>query len=139
MFNYAVKLLAGRDYSTARLKEKLAARFGEVPDEIIQLLVDKRYLSDRRFAENYAARHRDRGIMVLREELLARGIARELTEEIVSATDWPSLRSALAAKMVDWNLRPPLQPRDAARLFRALARLGYEEDSIREEIEQLHE
>jgi len=36
-------------------------------------------------------------------------------------------------------LRPPLQPRDAGRLFRALLRLGYDEDAIREELEQLEQ
>jgi len=38
--------------------------------------------------------------------------------------------------MNDWKLRAPLQSRDAARLYRALVRLGYDEDAIREEIEQ---
>ena len=52
---------------------------------------------------------------------------------------WPSLREALAAKMKGWKLRAPLQLRDAARLFRALQRLGYEEDAIREEIENIND
>ena len=75
----------------------------------------------------------------MREELEAQGIEPALREEILEATDWPSLRGALTGKMVDWNLHPPLNSRDAARLFRVLARLGYEEEAIREEIEQLHE
>ena len=75
----------------------------------------------------------------VRQELIARGIPAAVAGEILSATDWPSLREALTAKMKDWNLRAPLQSRDAARLFRALLRLGYDESAIREEIEQLHE
>jgi hypothetical protein len=59
-------------------------------------------------------------------------------EEILSRTAWPSLREALTDKMNDWKLRAPLQSRDAARLFRVLSRLGYDEDAIREEIEQLN-
>ena len=139
IFNHAVKLLAGRDYSVAKLREKLEARHGEVPESVIQQLIAKKFLNDRRFAENFVASRRNRGTARLREELLARGISAELVDEILSGTDWPSLRDALAAKMVGWKLRVPLQPRDAARLFRALARLGYEEDAIREEIDLLHE
>ena len=48
-----------------------------------------------------------------------------------------SLQEALEARMMDWGLRTPIQLRDAARLFRALARLGYDGDAIGEEIERL--
>jgi SOS response regulatory protein OraA/RecX len=138
IFKHAVKLLAGRDYTVAKLREKLEAKHGEVPESVIQQLIAKKFLNDRRFAENFVSNRKNRGTARLREELLARGITEELVKEILSGTDWPSLRDALAAKMVGWKLRVPLQPRDAARLFRALARLGYEEDAIREEIDQLH-
>jgi hypothetical protein len=37
------------------------------------------------------------------------------------------------------RLRAPLEKREAARLFRLLSRMGYPEDDIREELEQLHE
>jgi SOS response regulatory protein OraA/RecX len=139
IFIYAVKLLAARDYSVAGLREKLAARYDDVPDTVIQQLIAKRFLNDRRYTENYVARRKERGVIQVREELAAHGIAAELAEEILKSIDWPSLHEALTAKMVDWHLRPPLQTRHAARLFRALARLGYEEDAIREELEQLHE
>lgn len=137
IYTYALKLLRARDYSVARLRQKLELKFGVVPAEVFELLTGKNFLNDRRFAQNYVARRKDRGAMLLREELQARGIASELVDEIVAAEDWPSLRNALTAKMTDWKLRPPLQPRDAARLFRALHRLGYEEDAIREEIQQV--
>jgi SOS response regulatory protein OraA/RecX len=139
IFIHAVKLLAGRDYSIAGLREKLAARYEDVPDMVIEQLIAKRFLNDRRYTENYVARRKNRGITQVREELASRGIAPELADEILNSTGWPSLHDALTAKMLDWHLRPPLQTREAARLFRALARLGYEEDAIREELEQLHE
>ena len=72
----------------------------------------------------------------LREDLIARGVAVEIIDETLSQVDSPSLREAMVAKMKDWKLRTPLQPRDAARLFRALLRLGYDEDAIREVIEE---
>jgi SOS response regulatory protein OraA/RecX len=136
---YALKLLRGHDYTVAMLREKLAARFGYVPRQVLDQLIDSKFLNDRRFAENYVARRKDRGARTLREELVVRGVAASLTDEILSQTEWPSLQEALAAKMDGWKLRTPLQSRDAARLFRAMLRLGYDEDAIREEIEQLHE
>jgi SOS response regulatory protein OraA/RecX len=139
IYNHAIKLLRGRDYTVSELCEKLEAKFGTVPPQVIEQLLQKKLLDDRRFAENYVAKRRNRGAQRVREELATRGLAAELVDEIVSRTDWPSLKEALAAKMNVWALRGPLQPRDAARLFRALVRLGYDEETIREEIEQLRE
>jgi len=137
IYTYALKLLKGRDYSVATLREKLEKKFGSAPESVMDQLAKKNFLNDRRFAENYVARRKNRGAAFVREELLARGISAELTDAAISRAEWPSLRSALNARMEDWKLRAPLQPRDAARLFRALQRLGHDEDAIREEIETL--
>jgi len=139
VFLYAVKMLARRDYSIARLREKLASKFGAFPDDVIDQLISNRFLDDRRYAENYVAGRRKRGAASLRRDLLARGISENITNDVLSSLEWPSLHEAAAARMVDWNLHAPLRPYDAARLFNALVRLGYEEDAVREEIEQLHE
>jgi SOS response regulatory protein OraA/RecX len=137
IYLYALKLLRGRDHSVAGLRQKLQAKFDSVPDELIQQLLSKNYLNDRRFAENYVAARKHRGRLALHDELVARGVELELVERTLSNAGWPSLHDALAARMKDLNLRAPLQLRDATRLFRALLRLGYDEDAIREEIEQL--
>ena len=139
VYAHALKLLRARDSTIFKLREKLEAKFGSAPQEVIDQLVERKFLNDRRFAENYVEKRKNRGMPLLREELLARGVSAPLADEILSQTDWPSLKDALTAKMNAWKLRVPLQSRDAARLFRALLRLGYDEDSIREEIGQLHE
>jgi SOS response regulatory protein OraA/RecX len=139
IYSYALKLLKNRDYTVSGLSEKLEAKFGEAPQSVIQQLLQKRFLNDRRFAENYVAKRKQCGVPQLREELSARGVPSELAEEVLVSIDWPSLHDAVTAKMNDWKLRPPLHLRDAARLFRALVRLGYDEDAIREEIEKLEQ
>ncbi len=139
IYSYALKLLRARDYTVAGLCEKLEAKFGAAPPEIIERLLQKKFLNDRRFAQNYTLRRTHHGASQLREELAARGVPAEVTEEILAETDWPSLHEAVAARMKSWKLHPPLKPRDVARLFRALIRLGYDEDTIREEIERLNE
>jgi SOS response regulatory protein OraA/RecX len=139
IYLYALKLLKARDYSIAALRQKLEAKFGSAPPEVIDDLIAKKFLNDRRFAQNYIERHKDRGSRVVREDLVKKGIEEPLIDEILARADWPSLKEALADKMNHWHLQAPLQSRDAARLFRSLSRLGYDEDAIREEIEQLHE
>jgi len=139
IYIYALKLLKKRDHTISELRKKLEANFQTIPAGLIDQLTKKNFLNDRRVAENYVHKRRDRGPRVLRDELIARGVAEELVDEILARADWPSLREALTAKMNDWKLRAPLQSRDAARLFRALLRLGYDEDAIREEIQQKNE
>jgi SOS response regulatory protein OraA/RecX len=139
IYIYALKLLKKRDHTTSELRKKLEANFQAIPAGLIDQLTKKNFLNDWRVAENYVHKRRDRGPRVLRDELIARGVAEELVDEILARADWPSLREALTAKMNDWKLQAPFQSRDAARLFRALLRLGYDEDAIREEIEQKNE
>ena len=136
IYLYALKLLRKRDYTVSDLRKKIESKFERIPNGLIDQLTRKSFLNDRRFAENYIAKRKHLGRAALREGLLTSGVAPNLADEILSGSDWPSLREALAAKMNDWKLCAPLQSRDAARLFRALLRLGYDEDAIREEIEQ---
>ena len=96
------------------------------------------YPLPRRFAQNFIAKKSRFTVEYLREELLERGVDGGIVSEELAEAERPSLRDALNATMNDWKLQAPLHPRDAARLFRALNRLGYQEDAIREELEQLH-
>ena len=137
IYTHALKLLRMRDYTIAELRKKLETKFGSVPQPILDTLIQKKFLNDRRFAENYVSRRKERGVSLLHEELIRKGVEPAVADEILSNAEFPSLKQAMADKMNGWKLRVPLQSRDAARLFRALVRLGYDEDAIREEIEQL--
>jgi regulatory protein len=139
IYHHALKLLRRRDYTEKQLREKLADKFEDVPSEVFSLLRAKRFLDDRRYAENFVAKHTDTHPARVRELLDAAGVPRETIDLALSTVNWPSLRDVLKAKMLDWRFAPPLERRDVARLFRALSRLGYSEDELREELEQLHE
>ena len=139
IYHRALKLLRRRDYTIRQLRERLAEKSGEVPQETIETLLKKRFLDDGRFAFNLAAKRRDSHPSLVREELAQAGVSTEIIDRAIADRDWPSLQDVLRAKMIDWNLHAPIHRRQAARLFRALARLGYSEDEIREELEQLHE
>jgi len=139
IYHHALKLLRRKDYTQKQLREKLEEKFGAVPDDITRQLLAKRYLNDQRYADNFAARHSDSHPDWVREALQEAGVDRAIIELTVASCDWPSLREVLKAKMLVRQLRPPLERRDVFRLFRLLRRLGFPEDDIREELEQLHE
>src|ERR1051326_9555229 len=101
-YRYALKLLKKRDYTVPKLSEKLQSECGETPPEVIQQLLQKNFLNDRRFAENHVRRKKHCGPLQLREELSARGVPSQIAEEILSGLEWPSLHEALKAKMDDW-------------------------------------
>lgn len=139
IYHQALKLLRRRDYTVFQLREKLSHKFGEIPQQTIDDLLKKRFLDDGRFAANFIRKRSDCHASLVREELFRAGVSGEIIDQAVAMKDWPSLQEVLRAKMVDWKLQAPLDRREAARLFRALARLGYSEDEIREELEPLHE
>jgi regulatory protein len=139
VYHYAIRLLARRDLTALQVRDKLSAKFGAISERVIEELISENFLNDQRFAENYIARRPNRGPLRLRQELIARGITPNLADVVLQNAPLPSLQDAVKAKMLVWHLRAPLQRRDAARLFRALVRLGYEEEAVRGEIEQLHE
>jgi len=139
IYHHALKLLRRRDYTISQLRQKMEAKFGVVPHEVLETLLEHRYLDDVRYAANVVARRRHSHPSSVGEELASAGISREVIEAALSKGDWLSLPDVLRAKMRSWNLHAPIHNREASRLFRALARLGFPEDEIREELERIHE
>jgi SOS response regulatory protein OraA/RecX len=84
-------------------------------------------------------KRRDSHPSLVRDELLNSGVSPEIVEQALSVNDWPSLQHVVRAKLIDWKLQAPIHRKEANRLYRTLARLGYPEEEIREELEQLHE
>jgi regulatory protein len=81
---YALRLLARRAMSRARLREKLRARFGEeVVEEVLRRLEALGYLDDRAFAETFVAVRGRYGPLKLRNLLRAQGVAEEVVEAVL--------------------------------------------------------
>jgi regulatory protein len=88
LFEYAVKCLGARAYSTGDLKSKLRMRAANPPDAdgIIDRLKDIGYLNDQRFAEGYAtARVENEGFGRMRvlTDLRARRVSGDLADQAV--------------------------------------------------------
>lgn len=87
-WQYALRLLAARDYTSARLKEKLRSReFSESDlNEAVARLEAENWVSDRRYAERFAESALASGRYVgprLRMELRRRGIPDDLVSEVI--------------------------------------------------------
>lgn len=87
-YQYALKLLAARDYTTLKLMEKLRAR--ECPDaaaeSVVTRLAMEGWINDRRFAERFAesalSTQRFFGPR-LKLEMRRRGISADLIDEVL--------------------------------------------------------
>lgn len=82
---YALRLLAGRALTRARLREKLLDRFpqGEVEAALARLEA-LGYLDDRAFAEAFVAGRLKYGPRKLRHLLRAQGVPEAVVEEVLS-------------------------------------------------------
>lgn len=94
---YAYRLLAARDYSTRDLEFKLIRRLTKIAakvgifeaerlvSEILVELVEKNFLNDLRFTENYVSnRIQSKGIKRIQLELVKKGIKKELIAKVLS-------------------------------------------------------
>ena len=90
-------LLARRDYTSARLREKLlAAGFEEeIVSEAMDSLVKAHYLDDERYARNFIAAHwEDRSRLRIRMDLEERGVPSETLSEVLRE-ETSSVRAAM--------------------------------------------
>lgn len=138
---FALKLLARREHSTFELRQKLERRFGDTPestfDAIEEFLRARRYLDDARYAHHVAESGRHRGRLWLEAKLKGAGVDDAVRARVLDTIRWPTLDEAIEQHMTRMKLGPPLGTNDAVRLSRALARLGYDIDDIRLELERL--
>lgn len=131
---YAFRLLAARDYTSAGLREKLRAReFAEADlDSAVAGLEDEGWICDRRFAERFAESALASGRFLgsrLRQELRRRGVADDLVSEVIGATakefDEVEQARALIEKRFPRFSSAAADDREKRRLFGYLQRRGF--------------
>ena len=125
----ALRLLARREHSRAELARKLGAHAESVAvlDAILRQLIEKRQLSDERYAE--ARIHwlsRKYGAARIRQDLKAHGVAAPVADRVSSAGDLEKARAILARKY-----RTPATTREEkARRARFLQARGFSLDVV---------
>jgi len=135
-FEFAVSLLARRDYSTHELKKKLGERgYTEHACEVVvDDLESTGKVNNERYGQNvvaYRAR-RGHGPARIRGELQKSGLARSDIEEAVKGEDAPDfLALARATRARKFGPDIPKDRRERARQARFLQYRGFSTDHIR--------
>jgi regulatory protein len=147
LISWAYRYLSYRSRTEKEMREyllKKAHTYGfssELVDEVITLLKEEQYLDDRAFiAEFVRARSssKPKGVFVLRQELLHKGISQILLDEYFESHILPELDLAQKALQKIWyrlkSLEPLLRRKRAGDFLR---RRGFTYDAIQETIEEL--
>lgn len=138
LYEHAVTLLARKDYSNGEMRRVLHAMTDDGMDVevVLQLLREYGYLNDQRIAENMLSRflRKQYGPVRIRLELRLRGIAREITESVISGCDRDWFRMAAESRIKKFGESLPTEPKEKARQMRFLQSRGFTMDMITEAI-----
>jgi len=141
LWAYALKVLAGRAYSSGELREKLrrrALREGDV-DDVLRRLKDYGYLNDQRFAEGFAHARlanekfgKTRVIQDLRHRRVAPALAEKTVQKIYQDVDESALIEDWIRRKYRTAQREGLfqQDKDLAAAYRRLLRAGFRTGEI---------
>ena len=137
LYGYAVEALARRMRTVAELKRMMRARVEDAESEygqtlielVIRRLKDQGYLNDSQYASSFSSLRRDNqkfGRMRVITDLKAKGVHGEVIEKAIEAVyedvnEEKQAREYLRKK----RLEKPKDQKQAARIFRQLARAGF--------------
>jgi regulatory protein len=139
-WDYAVSLLARRDYSSMELKKKLADRgYSEHALEVVvDDMVSMNKVDDERYGQNvvaYRAR-RGHGPARIRHELKRSGLGRAAIDEAVKGEEAPDFGAlARATRARKFGPEIPVDRKERARQARFLQYRGFSTDHIRAALE----
>jgi len=142
LYGYAVEALARRMRTVAELKRMMRARVEDAESEygqtlielVIRRLKDQGYLNDSQYASSFSSLRRDNqkfGRMRVITDLKAKGVHGEVIEKAIEAVyedvnEEKQAREYLRKK----RLEKPKDQKQAARIFRQLARAGFGSKTI---------
>lgn len=136
LYEHAVTLLSRKDYSNGEMRRTLHAMTDDGMDVevVLQRLREYGYLNDRRIAENMLSRflRKQYGPVRIRLELRQRGIAREITESVISGSDTDWFQMAAESRSKKFGDSLPSEPKERARQMRFLQSRGFTMDMITE-------
>lgn len=141
--NRALYLLGERDMCLAELTKKLTKTYGEeVASEAAGYVKDLGYINDERYAPKlaeYLIKRKKYGRRRAKQEMLHKGLDRELVEEALSNIPEDEISEGLADLIERKYANKLADYKDRQKVIAALARRGYSFDEIRQAIEQLLE
>lgn len=131
----AVHLLGRREHSASELKRKLRQKgfAAEAIDEVLELLAERGWQSDQRFAESHIRQRIESGYgpLKIRFDLQQKGIASAMIEELMAAqeTDWTELARQRYERR--FGEAPAEDEKERARRLRHLYQRGFLPEQVR--------
>jgi regulatory protein len=137
LYEYAVGALARRMRTVAELKRMMRARVEDAESEygqtlvelVIRRLKDQGYLNDSQYAASYSSLRRDNqryGRMRVITDLKAKGVHGEVIAKAVDAAfDGVNEEKQAREYLRKKRMEKPKDQKQAARIFRQLARAGF--------------
>ncbi len=134
----AVKLLAGREHSTAELQYKLGRRgySEDVIDQALQWCREHGLQSDTRYAQAYARQRAGRlyGPLIIQAELRQKGVADELIEDAITGLNNQWLDGAL--RFLGKRRDDLSDYKQRGKAYQALCRKGFSSDLAKRALEE---
>lgn len=134
LYDYAITLLAKKDYSSrslSRLLSKLTKK-EEYVDQVVRRLIDNHYLNDAQLITNLISKHVKKlhGPTRIKQEIRQKGFPQELIEQKIegSGIDWYSM--AKEARIRKFSDAPPSEQKEKAKQIRYLQYKGFSMDMI---------
>lgn len=135
LYEYAVGALGRRMRTVAELKRLMRTRAAQQTDcdalveAVTARLKQQRYLNDTSYASSYSISRRDTekfGRMRVAQDLRAHGVHPDVIAKAVGETYSEVDEQKLARQFAERKrLRPPKDQKEAARIFRMMARAGF--------------
>jgi regulatory protein len=128
LYAYALDVLSRREISQKSLLRRLIAKGGaEFADQVIERLLSKGWLSDRRFSECYLRARTNRGFgpLAIKQKLQLEGVPSSLIAEIIeeSEINWQAELDKLIAKKLSKSFSSSPQAKE--KLARFLISRGF--------------
>jgi len=141
LWNYALRVLAGRAYSTGEMREKLSRRAQRSQDVegVLARLKENKYLDDRQFAETYAASRlanerfgKTRVLQDLRHRRVTPTLAEKTVKTVYQDVDEAALIEEWIRRKYRTKEREGLfqEEKDLASAYRRLLRAGFRTGEI---------
>lgn len=139
--NRALYLLGERDMCLAELTQKLTKTYGEeVASEAAGYVKDLGYINDERYAPKlaeYLIKRKKYGRRRAKQEMLHKGLDRELVEEALSNIPEDEISEGLADLIERKYANKLADYKDRQKVIAALARRGYSFDEIKRALEDI--
>ncbi len=135
--NYLIYLLASRDYTIKEIRDKLEQAF--YPDSVIEDIIlyglERHYLDDLRYAQDYIAiRKSSKSIRQLKYQLSMKGISSAILDDIEEQNDIEDLFPMVQRY---WERKKGTPYEKNAKTYQYFVRKGYDSSIIKELIRKI--